>query len=322
MKSFTPDGGDTVMKLGRWQSTSGQDKHSVPAMPKELFVDLKVDLKGVELPPASPYAGKYAGYGITKGKLGLSLDYHIEKSRLDAKNRTVQLLKAGISVISSVNIQYIDELRERVERITGKRVSQTVPRSFLNAADEIVVVDAPPEMCIGRAGGDAPAQSSRAQKLSELREIALLLAADVVDRQLEAYLQRNGIASTFGTQERILVCITPRANAAPMIESGRRNVRDIQPEGARFADQEDLVILAVELLVDVIHCLPGWKAVPMDRTMPGCKALADSQAMTMPSWDRCRARTDRRSLCAESENLPQSMNRNRSSCRTKSSRHP
>jgi two-component system sensor histidine kinase KdpD len=135
-----------------------------------------------------------------------------------------QLLKAGISVISSVNIQYIDELRERVEKITGKRVSQTVPRSFLNSADEIVVVDAPPEMCIGRGGDEeTPAQSSRAQKLSELREIALLLAADVVDRQLEAYLQRNGIAPTFGTQERILVCITPRANAAPMIESGRRN---------------------------------------------------------------------------------------------------
>src|SRR5579862_2198744 len=136
-----------------------------------------------------------------------------------------QLLKAGISVVTSVNVQYIDELRERIEKITGKRVTQAVPRSFLNAADEIVVVDAPPEMCINR-GGDGPtdsAQASQAQKLSELREIALLLAADVVDRQLEAYLQRNGIASTFGTQERILVCITPRANAGAMIESGRRN---------------------------------------------------------------------------------------------------
>jgi uncharacterized protein involved in outer membrane biogenesis len=59
----------------------------VNPLAKELFVDLKVDLKGVELPPASPYAGKYAGYGISKGKLGLSLDYHIEKSRLDARNR-------------------------------------------------------------------------------------------------------------------------------------------------------------------------------------------------------------------------------------------
>jgi two-component system sensor histidine kinase KdpD len=136
-----------------------------------------------------------------------------------------QLLRAGISVITSVNIQYIDELRDRVEKITGKRVSQTVPRSFLNAVDEIVVVDAPPEMCISRAGdGQADSgQSSQAQKLSGLREIALLLVADVVDRQLESYLQRNGIASTFGTQERILVCITPRANAAAMIESGRRN---------------------------------------------------------------------------------------------------
>src|SRR5579862_1863748 len=136
-----------------------------------------------------------------------------------------QLLKAGISVITSINIQYIDELRQRVEKVTGKKVTQTVPRSFLNAADEIVVVDSPPDMCIGREGDDKndPAQASRAQKLSELREIALLLAADVVDRQLEAYLQRNGITQTFGAQERILVCVTPRANAAAMIESGRRN---------------------------------------------------------------------------------------------------
>src|SRR6266852_6350841 len=141
-----------------------------------------------------------------------------------------ELLEAGISVITSVNIQYIDELRERVERITGKRVTQTVPRSFLNSADEIVVVDAPPELCITRgADRDAGQKAaidevpSEAQKLSELREIALLLAADVVDRQLEAYLQRNGIAQTFGAQERIMVCVTPRANAAAMIESGRRN---------------------------------------------------------------------------------------------------
>ncbi len=135
-----------------------------------------------------------------------------------------QLLEAGISVISSVNIQYIDELREQVARITGKYVSQTVPRSFLNSADEIVVVDAPPEMCITRTDGEADGRaSSQAQKLSELREIALLLAADVVDRQLEQYLQRNGITQTFGAQERVLVCITPRANGAVMVASGRRN---------------------------------------------------------------------------------------------------
>jgi two-component system sensor histidine kinase KdpD len=136
-----------------------------------------------------------------------------------------QLLEAGISVITSVNIQYIDELEERVAKITGKHVTQTVPRSFLNEADEIVVVDAPPEMCMphGEGGEVDPRASIQAQKLAELREIALLLAADVVDQQLEQYLQRNAIPQTFGTQERVLVCITPRANASTMIASGRRN---------------------------------------------------------------------------------------------------
>jgi two-component system sensor histidine kinase KdpD len=134
-----------------------------------------------------------------------------------------QLLDAGISVITSVNIQYIDELRERVEQITGKKVTQTVPRSFLNSADEIVVVDAPPEMCITHSQDGQIDSARAAQKLSELREIALLLAADVVDRQLEQYIQRSGITQSFGAQERILVCITPRANAAAMIASGKRN---------------------------------------------------------------------------------------------------
>jgi two-component system sensor histidine kinase KdpD len=83
-----------------------------------------------------------------------------------------ELLDAGISVISSVNIQYIDELQERVARITGKSVKQTVPRSFLNSADEIVVVDAPPEMCRERAQDGELGAASLAQKLSELRAAA------------------------------------------------------------------------------------------------------------------------------------------------------
>ncbi len=139
-----------------------------------------------------------------------------------------QLLEAGITVIASVNIQFIAELQTQVERITGKHVTQTVPQSFLFGADEIVVVDAPPEMCMDHSGRDsgqnlAGDTSRLARQLSELREIALLFAADVVDHQLEAYLKHNGIAGSFGTQERIMVCITPRTSAKAMIESGKRN---------------------------------------------------------------------------------------------------
>jgi uncharacterized protein involved in outer membrane biogenesis len=54
---------------------------------KDLYVDLKVSFKDIELSPMSPYSGKYAGYGIEKGKLSLDLKYHIEKRKLDAQNR-------------------------------------------------------------------------------------------------------------------------------------------------------------------------------------------------------------------------------------------
>ena len=71
--------------------------------------------------------------------------------------------------------------------------------------------------------GDIEEAGHPGRRLSALREIALLFAADVVDHQLEQYLDRNGLSQSVGTQERILVCITPRANARKMIESGRRN---------------------------------------------------------------------------------------------------
>jgi len=138
------------------------------------------------------------------------------------------LLSAGISVIATVNLQHIEERREQVERITHKHVTETVPESFLRNADEIEIVDAPPDFALQRGsnplfvnGTGSPTLSP--QQLSELREIALLLAADVVDFQLEAYLVRHGIQQLWGTCERFLVCVSPNADAAKMIASGRRN---------------------------------------------------------------------------------------------------
>src|ERR1700691_4156914 len=89
-----------------------------------------------------------------------------------------QLLKAGIAVITSVNLQYVEEVREAVERIilNGKRVKVTVPESFLRTADEIEIVDAPAEYCMQRAAeGAHVSQAELEHRLSQLREIALLL---------------------------------------------------------------------------------------------------------------------------------------------------
>lgn len=133
-----------------------------------------------------------------------------------------ELVQAGIKVIASINIQYIAELREQVQAITGKRVTQTVPISFIKSADEIEIVDAPPVEPLGRSPAEQTSFERQQERLSRLREMALLLAADVVDRQLGSHLESEGIRQPFGVQERILVCITPKCSAKEMM--GRAQV--------------------------------------------------------------------------------------------------
>jgi two-component system sensor histidine kinase KdpD len=120
-----------------------------------------------------------------------------------------ELLSAGITIVASVNLQYIEDQREAVEKLTGKRVTHTIPRDFLNTADEIVIVDAPTE--------------AATERRSTLREMALVLSADVIDAGLQRYLHSHGIEQSSGTHERFLICLTPRANFERMVASARRN---------------------------------------------------------------------------------------------------
>jgi len=136
-----------------------------------------------------------------------------------------ELLGLGISVITSVNLQYVAELQDETALITGKRSSETVPRSFLERADEIVIADVPAAESLTRTGPGTSGEtlSQEEHRLSRLREMTMLLAAGVVDLQLQFYLRSHGIEEMWGTHERILVCLTPRSNARKLLESGRRN---------------------------------------------------------------------------------------------------
>ena len=129
-----------------------------------------------------------------------------------------ELLDNGITVVTAINLQHIAEQQDAIEKVTGKRAKQTVPEEFIHGADEIVIVDAPPQDLQQREPGGA----EDTRRLSELRELALLLAAQVVDEQLHQSLQLRGVELFLGSQERILVCITPRSNARRMLESGHR----------------------------------------------------------------------------------------------------
>jgi len=120
-----------------------------------------------------------------------------------------ELLSAGVTIVASVNLQYIEDQREAVEKLTGKRVTQTIPREFLNTADEIVIVDAPTE--------------AATERRSALRELALVLSADVIDAGLQRYMHSHGLEQLWGTHERFLICLTPRANFERMMATARRN---------------------------------------------------------------------------------------------------
>jgi two-component system sensor histidine kinase KdpD len=133
-----------------------------------------------------------------------------------------ELARAGIKVIGTINIQYVEELRAKVEEITGKHVAETVPTSFIKSADEIEIVDAPPEEPIDRSPEQQLNSEKRQRQLSILREMALVLAAEVVDHQLNDYLAKHGLHQTFSSQERIMVCMTPRANIVEMVNTARK----------------------------------------------------------------------------------------------------
>jgi two-component system sensor histidine kinase KdpD len=130
-----------------------------------------------------------------------------------------QIRANGINVVGALNLQYVAEQQDAVERITGRRATLSVPAKFIHYADELVIVDVPAEE-LAQAGRGSVGLSS--DQLNELRELALLLAAQVVEEQLQRYMDAHGIRQSWGTQERILVCITPRSSARAMLESGAR----------------------------------------------------------------------------------------------------
>jgi len=217
-----------MLDEGRRRSERGQDV-IVGAVQPDLPADIAQAIAALEIIPLK----RVDGVAVMDMALilarapkvclvdGLAYDNPPGSEHAKRWQDVAQLLKAGISVITSVNLQHIEEKREKVEAITGKHVTDTVPLSFLQTADEIVVVDAPPENCMG-AAADGKRKLTQHQ-LSELREIALWLAADVVDKQLERYSVRHGIEQLWGTQERILIWLSPRADSKRMLDSGVRN---------------------------------------------------------------------------------------------------
>jgi len=157
------------------------------------------------------------------------------------------LLEAGISVVSTVNIQHIESLNDIVARITGIQVHERVPDSIIDTADEVVLVDISVEELQDRLKkGKIYAKEKIEQSLNNffkkgnlvaLRELALREVANNVEEQAQADPIFCPIDPT-GIHERILVCISTHPDAQRLIR-----------RGFRIADRMcgELIILFVKL---------------------------------------------------------------------------
>ena len=143
------------------------------------------------------------------------------------------VLAAGIDVYTTLNVQHIETLNDTVTRITGVRVRETVPDHVFSAADEIELIDLPPEELLGRLkAGKVYVQDQAARavqnffakgNLTALRELAMRAAADQVDAQLREHMAANAIAGPWPAQERILVCINESPAARDAIRVAKRS---------------------------------------------------------------------------------------------------
>ena len=144
----------------------------------------------------------------------------------------LELLENGIDVYTALNIQHLESLSDTVTQITGIHIKEKVPDSILEAADEIELVDISPDELLQRLKDkkiytadktqDAINNFFRKGNLSALRELALRLTADRVDKQVRHYMLENKIAGPWKSTQRILVGISSNENSIELIRRARR----------------------------------------------------------------------------------------------------
>ena len=143
----------------------------------------------------------------------------------------LQILDAGIHVLTAVNIQHLETLNDAVAKVTGVRVRETVPDTFLDRADEVMNVDVTVEELRNRLRQgkiyrpekveQALANFFRKGNLSTLRELALRAVADEVGEKAASYRVREGLEPAL-IPERVMVCMSSNALAPRVIRTGAR----------------------------------------------------------------------------------------------------
>jgi two-component system sensor histidine kinase KdpD len=152
----------------------------------------------------------------------------------------LELLDAGISVFTTVNVQHLESLNDVVAKITGVAVRETVPDSVLEQADEIELVDLPPDELLQRLkegkvyvpelAHDAVRNFFRKGNLIALRELALRRTADRVDAQMRQYMRDHAIRATWPVTERLMACVSAGPYARNVVRAAKRLADSLRAE--------------------------------------------------------------------------------------------
>jgi two-component system sensor histidine kinase KdpD len=151
-----------------------------------------------------------------------------------------ELLAAGTDVFSTLNVQHVESLNDVVGQITGVRVWETLPDKVFDEADEVELVDLPPDDLLERLREGKvylPEQALRAAdnffrkgNLIALRELALRRTAERVDAQMRDYREAKGIRAAWPVAERLLVAIGPGEEGEHLVRATRRMAARLDAE--------------------------------------------------------------------------------------------
>ena len=215
-------------------------------------VETEAMTEGLERIPLKSF--EYRGVQLNEFDLDASLERHPKLILVDELAHTnvpgsrhkkrwqavEELLQSGIDVYTTVNVQHIESLNDVVAQITGVIVTETVPDSLLQEADEVEVVDIPPQELIQRLNegkvymsdkvGQALSSFFKKSNLSALRELALRHTAERVDRQVRTYRAAEGAAEPWHTKDRIMVCIAPNKLGSRVVRAAARMAGTLHAE--------------------------------------------------------------------------------------------
>jgi two-component system, OmpR family, sensor histidine kinase KdpD len=187
-------------------------------------------LKEFDLDAALAFAALHDGALVLLDELAHS---NAQGSRHPKRWQDVEeLLDAGVDVWSTMNVQHLESLNDIVSGITGIRVWETVPDRLFDEADEVVVVDLPPDELLQRLKAGKvylPQQAERAAanffrkgNLLALRELALRRTADRVDDEMQAYRRQSAVQSVWPNRESLLACVGPGEHSEKVVRTCAR----------------------------------------------------------------------------------------------------